>query len=97
MKYSIVLEKANGNYSAYCPDTALFGISSHIEPHELPAPEVIKLLSGRDCFRTDEHYHTTFHTDGSKVEVKYSHWWEYTMPQTTPPLKHTKKLAVRPQ
>jgi competence protein ComEC len=56
-----------------CPDTALFGISSHITPHELPDPEVIQLLSKHDCFRTDEHYHTTFRTNGSDVEVKYSH------------------------
>lgn len=77
-----------------CPDTALFGISSHIKPFEHPAPEVVQLLSGRDCFRTDEHYHTTFWTDGSKVEVKYSHLWEYTRPQATPSRRPTRRLAV---
>lgn len=56
-----------------CPKTAYLGISSHIKPFNHPAKKVVNLLKNRSCFRTDMHYHTTFSTYGSKVEVKYSH------------------------
>lgn len=42
-------------------------MSSHIRPHNHPAPEVIHTLDEREftAFRTDQHYHLTFSTDGS--------------------------------
>ena len=49
------------------PNTTRIAMSSHIRPHDHPAPEVIAELNGRniDPFRTDQHYHLTFSTDGS--------------------------------
>ena len=49
------------------PGTTRIAMSSHIRPHNHPAPEVIAELSDRniDPFRTDLHYHLTFSTDGS--------------------------------
>jgi competence protein ComEC len=49
------------------PNTTRIAMSSHIRPHNHPAPEVIMELNGRniDPFRTDQHYHLTFSTDGS--------------------------------
>jgi competence protein ComEC len=50
-------------------------ISSHLRPFAHPSPTVIQHLdaNGWTHFRTDEHYHTTIATDGTKVTVKYSH------------------------
>lgn len=57
-------------------------MSSHIRPHNHPAPQVIQELSDRniDPFRTDLHYHLTFTTDGTldtsgapNVTVRWSH------------------------
>jgi competence protein ComEC len=49
------------------PGTTRIAMSSHIRPHNHPAPEVISELNSRniDPFRTDQHYHLTFSTDGS--------------------------------
>lgn len=59
---------------ARCPD-ALLAISSHVRPFSHPDQEVINLFKGdgRRCYRTDDHYHLTFWTDGTNVKVKYSH------------------------
>ena len=48
------------------PGTRL-AMSSHIRPHNHPAPQVIQALAGRNIqpFRTDLHYHVTFTTDGT--------------------------------
>lgn len=42
-------------------------MSSHIRPHNHPAPEVVAELDNRsfEAFRTDEHYHLTFSTEGA--------------------------------
>lgn len=58
-----------------CPRWARLGISSHILPYQHPNSQVIQLFrqKKRLYFRTDEHYHITFETDGTKVAVKYSH------------------------
>lgn len=65
---------ANTPWFDNCPDAAILGISSHISPFEHPDEEVISLFedNGRTFFRTDDHYHITFRTDGNSVEVKYS-------------------------
>ncbi|WP_319779038.1 MBL fold metallo-hydrolase [Maridesulfovibrio sp.] len=57
-----------------CPQNTMFAISSHVRPFSHPAPSVEKALKSRDVYRTDQHYHITFETDGSSVKVKYSHW-----------------------
>lgn len=53
------------------------GISSHVRPHRHPHPAVVRLLdqSGQKYYRTDQHYHVRFHTDGSRraVRVEYFH------------------------
>lgn len=43
-------------------------MSSHIRPHNHPAPEVVQKLADENftAFRTDRHYHLTFSTDGSR-------------------------------
>ena len=75
---------ANGTFDGnkpawidYCKNASL-GISSHIRPYKHPAPEVIEFLKERNAtfFRTDEHYHLTFETEGIKgdLKVKYSHY-----------------------
>jgi competence protein ComEC len=59
----------------HCPQPARLGISSHTRPFSHPDPEVIALFEshGRAYYRTDEHYHITFMTDGNTSWVKYSH------------------------
>jgi beta-lactamase superfamily II metal-dependent hydrolase len=59
----------------HCPQHAKLGISSHIRPFCHPDKEVIGLFEshGREYYRTDEHYHITFMTDGNRTWVKYSH------------------------
>jgi len=58
-----------------CPTNALLGISAHVRPFSHPHQRVTDLFDGdtRDYYRTDEHYHVTFSTDGTNVDVKYSH------------------------
>ena len=56
-----------------CPSNALLGISSHVRPFSHPHHRVINLFTNRDYYRTDEDYHVTFTTDGSGINVKYSH------------------------
>ncbi|MFL7892109.1 MAG: ComEC/Rec2 family competence protein [Anaerolineales bacterium] len=64
------------------PTGIRIAMSSHIRPHNHPAPEVVEELSNRniDPFRTDLHYHLTFSTDGTldgnglpKVTEHWSH------------------------
>jgi len=49
------------------PTGIRLAMSSHIRPHNHPAPEVIQELKDRgiEAFRTDQHYHLTFTTDGT--------------------------------
>jgi competence protein ComEC len=56
--------------------TAKLAISSHIRPFQHPSSAVVDKLdqSGMKYYRTDEHYHITFETDGLQVGVKYSHF-----------------------
>lgn len=57
-------------------------MSSHIRPHNHPAPQVIQELENRNIepFRTDRHYHLTFTTEGTidengvpNVTAQWSH------------------------
>jgi beta-lactamase superfamily II metal-dependent hydrolase len=59
-----------------CPRDAELGISSHISPHTHPDQQVIDLFkrNRRNVFRTDEHYHVTFKTDGNSTLVRYSRY-----------------------
>jgi beta-lactamase superfamily II metal-dependent hydrolase len=54
----------------------LIGLSCHIRPHKHPHTSVISKLdaNGVATYRTDKGYHTTFRTDGTKVEVRYAHY-----------------------
>lgn len=56
--------------------TSQLAISSHIRPFQHPSSTVIDELNQRGLayYRTDEHYHITFETDGQQVGVKYSHF-----------------------
>ncbi len=56
-----------------CHTDALLGISSHVRPFSHPHQRVINLFKNRNCYRTDDNYHVTFTTDGSDINVKYSH------------------------
>jgi beta-lactamase superfamily II metal-dependent hydrolase len=51
-------------------------ISSHILPFQHPSSAVVNKLNQRGFayYRTDQHYHITFETDGQQVQVKYSHF-----------------------
>jgi beta-lactamase superfamily II metal-dependent hydrolase len=53
----------------------IVAISSHTVPHGHPHPDVVQALTshGITHYRTDEHYHLTFETDGTDVHVRYSH------------------------
>ena len=64
----------NALWLNHCPVETLFGVSSHIRPFSHPDPEVVAELPRESVYRTDEHYHVTFTTDGSTVGVKYSHF-----------------------
>ena len=64
------------------PAGTRLAMSSHIRPHNHPAPQVIAKLQQRNIqpFRTDQHYHLTFTTDGTldgnnapNVKVQWSH------------------------
>lgn len=50
-------------------------ISSHVRPFSHPDKEVVDLLDARHVtyYRTDQHYHVTVETDGTNVQVQYSH------------------------
>jgi beta-lactamase superfamily II metal-dependent hydrolase len=50
-------------------------MSSHIVPHGHPHPDVIGELSKRNFvfYRTDHNYHVTLTTDGTRVDVGYTH------------------------
>jgi competence protein ComEC len=58
----------------HCPDKAVLAISSHVKPFTHPDEEVTRLFddNARKYYRTDEHYHVTFQTDGDKSWIKYS-------------------------
>jgi beta-lactamase superfamily II metal-dependent hydrolase len=62
------------------PAGTRIAMSSHIRPHNHPAPEVVAELGSRniDPFRTDLHYHLTFSTDGTLdlngSPVVVEHW-----------------------
>jgi competence protein ComEC len=62
------------------PESTRIAMSSHIRPHNHPAPEVISELNNRniDPFRTDLHYHLTFSTDGTLdangLPIVTEHW-----------------------
>jgi beta-lactamase superfamily II metal-dependent hydrolase len=58
-----------------CPGNTVLGISSHVRPFSHPHQQVVNLFNSgtHDYYRTDEHYHVTFSTDGTNVDVKYSH------------------------
>jgi len=49
------------------------GISSHVTPFQHPDSRVIAALPTNTTYRTDQHYHVTVETDGSTVQVSYSH------------------------
>jgi beta-lactamase superfamily II metal-dependent hydrolase len=63
------------------PAGTRIAMSSHIRPHNHPAPEVVQELDNRgiEPFRTDRHYHVMFRTDGTlaggapSVVTHYSH------------------------
>jgi competence protein ComEC len=58
-----------------CTSKTQLGISSHVQPFSHPHQQVIDLFNRRSqpYFRTDEHYHITYETDGTSIRVKYSH------------------------
>ena len=58
-----------------CPPGVKLGISSHVVPFSHPDQEVLDEFNTRrmEFYRTDEHYHVTFTSDGRDMEVKYSH------------------------
>lgn len=49
------------------PANTRLAMSSHIRPHNHPAPRVVEILRDRvvEPFRTDQHYHLSFTTDGT--------------------------------
>jgi competence protein ComEC len=53
----------------------IVAISSHTVPHGHPHPDVVEALARNHVthYRTDQHYHVTFETDGADVRVRYSH------------------------
>lgn len=53
---------------------AHLAISSHISPYGHPDKKVLDEFDARskEYYRTDEHYHISFTTDGDKFDVKYS-------------------------
>ncbi|MHC4214860.1 MAG: ComEC/Rec2 family competence protein [Planctomycetota bacterium] len=59
-----------------CPPGAVLGISSHVRPHEHPDSEVITLFedNGREFYRTDQHYHVTFETNGQAGGCSIKYW-----------------------
>lgn len=57
-----------------CPEEAVLGISSHIQPHLLPDETVLERFTQRnfEYLRTDREYHITFETDGHDVSFYYT-------------------------
>ena len=57
------------------PGATQLALSSHIRPHGHPHADVVNLLGARNfvSFRTDVQSHLTFSTDGTNVDVQYSH------------------------
>jgi beta-lactamase superfamily II metal-dependent hydrolase len=57
------------------PAATQLALSSHIRPYGHPHPDVVNVIGTRNfvAFRTDVQSHLTFSTDGTKVEVQYSH------------------------
>jgi competence protein ComEC len=57
------------------PAATQLALSSHIRPHGHPHVDVVNVLAARSfvAFRTDVQSHLTFSTEGTKVEVQYSH------------------------
>ena len=52
----------------------IVAISSHVRPFNHPDPGVVAALSASQLtYRTDQHYHVTVETDGTNVNVSYSH------------------------
>jgi competence protein ComEC len=75
-------EHGDTTYLDALPAQTKIVMSSHIRPHNHPAPEVIQELDNRNIspFRTDQHYHLTFTTDGTlkangepNVTAQWSH------------------------
>ena len=56
--------------------SVLMGLSCHVRPHGHPHPDVVLELDQKNVeyYRTDRHYHTSFRTDGTSVEVRYSRY-----------------------
>jgi beta-lactamase superfamily II metal-dependent hydrolase len=56
-------------------DGARLLLSSHIRPHGHPHADVVGVIDDRHfaSYRTDLHYHVTVSTDGTDVDVHYSH------------------------
>ncbi|HEX7320649.1 MAG TPA: hypothetical protein VF399_09900 [bacterium] len=65
----------NTPWASACPPGVELGISSHVRPYSHPDQKVIDLFQTKQMhtYRTDQHYHVTFSTDGSSSSVKYSH------------------------
>ena len=58
-----------------CPNLAKLGISAHGVRFGHPHQQVIDLFTnnGREHYRTDQHFHLVFATDGTTTGVQYSH------------------------
>lgn len=59
-----------------CPSESHLGISGNLSGrHIFPHPDVINLFkqNNRNIYRTDLHYHISFHTDGTNYDIKYFH------------------------
>jgi competence protein ComEC len=58
-----------------CSLKTQLGISSHVRPFSHPHQQVIDKFNqiGQPYYRTDEHYHIRFETDGTSTWVRYSH------------------------
>lgn len=66
----------NNSWYDKCPKYARLGISGDLYGNFVfPHPEVIKLFDDnrRKYFRTDQHHHISFETNGDKYNVRYSH------------------------
>lgn len=63
----VFTETGNTPWLDALPDGTRIAMSSHTRPHDHPAPEVILEFNNRSIepFRTDQHYHLTFSTDGT--------------------------------
>ena len=59
----------------HSPGSTRLGISCHVRPFFHPHPSVVQEFTNRgfEHYRTDQHYHVTFITDGATVRVMYYH------------------------